>query len=202
MKRLQLLALLLLIAIVSVPSGAEELGGRKVIWDSDVLTKEETPANPFNMLVFMYTTQPIKDHLGENHDHGHIIQVIQDGGNRIQDLPNPDGSPGGDDSLALGNFNSVIMRGVAYPYPLDGKSGQFYTKKYFVPVLRDEVYYLRIWEGDDVATAPYYQNSSEYYNPTTLDKGGGMVRISPNTIQGPQELDWLFGKSNPRSKKK
>ncbi len=202
MKVMQILALILLFAIIHNPSTAEELGGRKIVWDRDTLSADEIPENPFNMLVFMYTTQPIKDHLGENHTHNHIIQVIQDGGNRLQDPPNPDGSPGGDDSLALGNFNSVRMRGVKHPYPPDGKSGQFYSKKYFVPELRDEVYYLRIWEGDDVATAPYYQNSSEYVNPSTGDQGGGLVTISPRTIQGPQELDWLFGKSIPRSGKK
>ena len=201
MKALQILALILLFAIIYHPCPAEELGGRKVIWDSDVLSKDELPENPFNMLVFMYTTQPVIDHLGEFHDHNHIIQLIQDGGNRIQDPPNPDGSPGGDDSLALGNFNSVRMLGITYPYLPNGKSGQFYSKKYFVPSLRDAVYYLRIWEGDDVADAPYYQHSSEYLNPTTNDQGGGMVTISPRTIQGPQELDWLFGKSIPRPQK-
>lgn len=200
MKALHFLTLLLLIALISNSGLAAEMGGRRVAWDTDPIP-EDWPGNPFNMLLFMYTTQPVKDHLGENHDHGHVIQLIQDGGNRIQDPPNPDGSPGGDDSLALGNFNLITMRGIAPPFPPDGKSGQFYSAKYFIPLLRDEVYYLRIWEGNDVTTAPYYQNSLEYSNPSSGDKGGAMVSISPRTVQGPQDLDWLFGKSIPRPKK-
>jgi hypothetical protein len=202
MKALQFLALVLLFAIMGLPSSAIADNGNPIRWDKDPLPPEEGSKNPFNILVFMYTTQPILDHLGEPHNHGHVIQLIQDGGNRIQDPPDPDGTPGGDDSLALGNFNMIKMRGIEYPYAPDGKTGQFYSVKYFVPFVRDAVYYLRIWEGDDVATAPYYQNSSEYRNPVTSDQGGGLVSISPRTFSGPQELDWIFGKSVPRPEKK
>jgi hypothetical protein len=199
MKALQFLAFVMLFAISSICAAADR--GRPIRWDSDPLTPE-TEINPFNILVQLNASQPIMDHLGEPHQHGHIIQVIQDGGNRIQDPPNPDGSPGGDDSLALGNFNVIQMLGMDYPNTVEGKTGRFYSQKYFIPFIRDAVYYLRVWEGDDVATAPYFQNSSEYRNLGNSDQGGGVISISPKTFSGPQELDWLFGKSIPRPEKK
>jgi hypothetical protein len=202
MKALQLLALVMLFAIVGFSASPIAEGGRPILWDKTPSTPETTNMNPFNILVQMYATQPIMDHLGEPHQHGHVVQLIQDGGNRIQDPPNLDGSPGGDDSLALGNFNMIQLLGLEYPNSLEGKTGQFYSIKYFIPTVRDAVYYLRIWEGNDVSTAPYFQNSSEYRNTGTGDQGGGLVSISPKTFAGPHELDWLFGKSIPRPEKK
>ena len=204
MKALQFLALVMLFAIGAlVASAIAGESERAILWDKDPLPAELANTNPFNILVQMYATQPVMDHLGKPHHHGHAIQLIQDGGNRLQDPPNPDGSPGGDDMLASGNFNMIQVLGLEAPNSLDGKTGQFYSAKYYVPGIRDAVYYLRIWEGNEVATAPYYQNSTEYRNPGTGDQGGGLVAISPRTFPaGPQELDWLFGKSIPRPEKK
>lgn len=197
MKVVQTIALLLLIAIVARPALADTDNSRPIIWDRGELPEGHVPANPFNLLVLMYSTSLIKDSEGEPHDHGNVIQLIQDGGNELQDPPNPDGSPGGDDSLARGNFNMITLLGTEHPFVLDGESGQFCSYKYFVPLIRDGVYYLRIWEGDDVGSAPYFQDSSEY-RTSTGDQGGGLLRISPRTFQGPQEADWKFGSSMPR----
>jgi hypothetical protein len=200
MKALQLLALVMLFAMIGLPATVFADVGRPIHWDNEPSTPDM--ANPFGVVVQMYATQPVMDHLGKPHQHGHVIQLIQDGGNRVQDPPKLDGSPGGDDSLALGNFNMFQLLGLSSPNDIKGKSGQFYSRKYFIPFVRDAVYYLRIWEGDDVATAPYFQNSSEYRNTGTGDQGGGLVTISPKTFAGPQELDWLFGKSISRPEKK
>jgi len=194
---LQAASCLLLIAMAAPAAVAEEAGGRPVLWDDRNIPESEMKPNPFNMLFYMYSTEPVLDSKGEPHQHGHVLQWIQDGGNGMQDAPNPDGSPGGDDSLALGNFNMITMHGLDGTQMKEGKSGKWYSARYFVPTIRDAVYYLRLWEGDDVRTAPYYQNSSEY-QASTGDQGGGMIHISPATIQGPQEADWRFGPSTPR----
>jgi hypothetical protein len=197
---LQRIAAALLIACsATITLAAEQyMDGRKV-----VLSDAELPAdagNPFNMLAFMHNSEPALDSRGEPHHHGHLIQVIVDGGNRMQDPPDPDGSPGGDDSLAYGNFNLMVLQGVETPFVEDGDTGLFFGLRYFVPYQREGVYYLRLWEGNDVKSAPYYQDSSEYI-ATNGDQGGGMIMMSPRTIQGPMETNWRFGKSVPRPKK-
>jgi len=154
--------------------------------------------NPFNALVSMNSwTLPILDHSGKPHDHGHVIQLIADGGNGVQDSPNPDGTPGGDDSLADGNFNMTRLMGLEEPFDPDGKTGMFFSRKYFVPFSRlPRAYYLRLWEGDNIATAPYYQDTVEY--AAGSDRGGSMIVIHDDTL--PTDTDWKFGPSQPRPK--
>lgn len=175
--------------------------GREIYVDT-----EETPVrdvemgNPFNMLVLMYADKPVLDSKDAPHSHGGLIQLIMDGGNGVQDTPNPDGSPGGDDSLAIGNFNVLYLGGLEYPPTMDGKTGQFVSAKFFIPYVDDRVYYLRLWESGDPAKAPYYQDTREYVS-TIGDQGGGLVRLTSRNYSGPHELNWTFGKSKPRPKK-
>lgn len=196
-------ALLLALLTLFVQAGfaRDVIKGREVWFDTDEdVARDEAMGNPYTILVLMYSDKPVLDHKGEPHDHGHLMQLIMDGGNGLQDPPNPDGSPGGDDSLAYGNFNSLYLAGQEYPPQMEGKTGLFGSVKFFVSYVDDRVYYLRLWEGGDPSKAPYYQNTSEYVS-TIGDQGGGLVRINGRLYSGPQELIWKFGPSIPWSKK-
>jgi len=166
-----------------------------ILFDVDDFPPGFPVINPYNVLALFTSLTPIPDHTGQPHAHRHVIQVIVDGGNGLQDPPNPDGTPGGDDSLAYGNFNMIELRGVTEPWDPKGRSGQFATWKYFIPYFPDRAYYLRLWEGTNVATAPYYQDSVEYF--AEVDRGGAMIRFHEGP---PIDVDWKFGPSQPRPK--
>lgn len=179
----------------------EEVKGREVYIDMENNElRDKEMGNPFTILTLFFSSKPILDSKQEPHGHGHLIQVIVDGGNGVQDPPLADGSPGGDDSLAWGNFNTLYVGGLDYPPAMEGKTGTFVSAKYFIPFLDDKVYYLRLWESADAKTAPYYQDSSEYAS-TAGDQGGGMVRISSKLYSSPQDIEWAFGSPKPRPKK-
>lgn len=171
--------------------------GREVFFDTDTLPSEQA-INPYIILASQNSwSKPILDHTGKPHHHGHLVQVIVDGGNGLQDPPNPDGSPGGDDSLAYGNFNMLRLTGIDSKLDLSGESGMFFSDKFFIPYQQPpRAYYLRLWEGDDVATAPYYQDTIEYKTDGG-DRGGGMISLHGGI---PCEVDWTFGASKPRPK--
>lgn len=192
----------LLMALISTQAMAREtMKGREIYVDTEETpTRDVEMGNPFNMLVLMYSERPVLNSKDAPHSHGALIQLIMDGGNGVQDPPNPDGSPGGDDSLALGNFNILYLGGLEYPPTMEGNTGQFVSAKFFIPFVDDRVYYLRLWEGGDPSKAPFYQDTREYVS-TIGDQGGGLVRLSSRNYSGPQELNWSFGKSKPRSKK-
>ncbi len=191
----------LLTLFVTTAIARDVIKGREVFFDTELDEQRDVAmGNPYGILVVMYGKAPVLDSKGELHSHGHLIQVIMDGGNGVQDPPNPDGTPGGDDSLAIGNFNSFYLAGYDYPPEMKGKTGLFLSAKFFLPYVDDRVYYLRLWEGGDPAKAPFYQDTREYVS-TIGDQGGGLVRISSRNYSGPQELDWTFGKSVPRPKK-
>lgn len=165
-----------------------------ILFDNDPFPDGYPQINPYNVLaLFTCWKTPILDHTGKPHKHNRVIQVIVDGGNGVQDPPNPDGTPGGDDSLAYGNFNMIRVLGADGLFDPKGQSGFFITQKYFIPYLPDRAYYLRFWEGEDVATAPYYQNSVEYVSDN--DRGGSMIRFYSSP---PIDVDWKFGPSKPR----
>jgi hypothetical protein len=164
-----------------------------ILYDTDEFPPGFPVINPYNVLALFMADTPILDHTGKPHAHGHLIQVIVDGGNGIQDPPNPDGTPGGDDSLAYGNFNMVRLMGGLGSTDTKGRTGQFVTWKYFIPYLPDRAYYLRLWEGDNVATAPYYQDTVEYVSD--VDRGGTMIRFHEGP---PIDVDWKFGATHPR----
>jgi hypothetical protein len=166
-----------------------------ILYDVDDFPPGFPVINPYNVIALMMTQTPIPDHTGNPHAHGHLIQVIVDGGNYLQDPPNPDGTPGGDDSLAYGNFNMILLRGEQEPWDPKGRSGKFVSWKYFIPYLPDRAYYLRIWEGDKITTAPYYQDTVEYF--AEVDRGGAMIRFHEGP---PIDVDWKFGPSKPRPK--
>lgn len=178
-------------------SQSSESQWRKLLlFDRDQLPPGFPQVNPYNILAsFNSWKQPIPDHSGKPHAHGHLIQVIVDGGNYIQDPPNPDGTPGGDDSIAYGNFNMIRLLGIDEPPDAKGKTGMFMSAKYFIPFVPDRAYYLRLWEGDNIATAPYYQDTIEY--DAEVDRGGSMLRPPPGP---PIDVDWTFGPSKPRPK--
>lgn len=179
----------------------DEVKGREVYFDTEnIEARDMEMGNPFSMLALFLCQKPQLDSKKEPHSHGHLIQVIVDGGNGEQDAPQADGTPGGDDSLAWGNFNALMLGGLEYPPTMEGKTGTFAGGKYFIPYRDDKVYYLRLWEGADPKTAPYYQDSSEYVS-TAGDQGGGMVRISSRLYTTPQDVEWAFGPSKPRPKK-
>lgn len=168
-------------------------------FDSDS-TPPSHIGNPYNVLYsFNVYENPVLDHTGKPHHHGHLIQIIMDGGNGQQDLPLPNGMPGGDDSLAFGNFNMMIMTGDGDYTDTTGATGLFFSKRYFIPFGPKKAYYLRIWEGNSFKTAPYYQDTIEY--KTALgDVGGAMVML---TQKGePIDVEWKFGPSIPRPKPK
>jgi len=194
---------LALVALAALSAHARDLvKGRELYIDTEATNeRDERMGNPFGMLVLMHNDgDPVKNSKGDLHAHGAVIDVIQDGGNGIQDPPNADGTPGGDDSLAYGNFNRSFLVGLEDPIDMTKKSGLFYTQKYFIPYEDDKVYYLRLWEGSDPKTAPSYQNTNEYIS-TIGDQGGGMVRLSSRVYQGPAEVRWKFGPSVARPKK-
>ncbi len=178
------------------PAPEDPTDYRIIVFDSDDPPPWFPEANPYNRLASMNSwTAPVLDHSGKPHAHGHLIQVLMDGGNGVPDAPHPDGTPGGDDSLAFGNWNMMRLLGVDTPPVPDGKSGMFFSLRYFVPFSPNRAYYLRLWEGDDIAIAPYYQDTVEY--DFGNDRGGAMLRIPEG---GPVDVDWKFGPSKPRTK--
>ncbi len=171
---------------------------RPIIFDTEPPPEWYPQVNPFNILALMVGGEPpVLDHNGKPHKHGHIVQLIMDGGNGLQDPPNPDGSPGGDDSLAYGNFNMIRFLGEEYPPDMTAATGIFFSKRYFIPFVKNRALYLRVWEGEDERVAPYYQNSTEYRSDE--DQGGAMVNLSDGV---PVDYFWKFGPSIPRPKKK
>jgi hypothetical protein len=172
---------------------------RPILFDNEKPPAGYPVMNPYNILIQMTSGgQPILDHAGQPHTDGHVIQVIQDGGNGVQDPPRADGSPGGDDTLAYGNFNMIRMSGD----PLTGNDGQntgtFISKRNFIPYVQPgPAYYLRIWEGDDIATAPYYQDTKEY--SAGRDQGGATFTPKPAK---PTILRWKFGEAVARPQAK
>jgi len=190
MKYIALISLLIVVV-----SAQADVNRQTIVWDNQTDMPAGWPeGNPYNILYAMSCqAKPALDHTGLPHQHGDVAQVIVDGGNGIQDPPNPDGSPGGDDSLAFGSFNMIVLLGLDGLEDLKGRTGQFYSRKYFAPLTPNRAYYLRLWEGDNPATAPYYQDTVEYV--TSDDHGGVMIRLSSGY---PHEIDWTFGPSNPR----
>ncbi|RPH95998.1 hypothetical protein EHM69_02665 [candidate division KSB1 bacterium] len=165
-----------------------------LLFDSDPVPPGFPQVNPYNILARMVGwTVPVLDHTGQPHQHGHLIQLIVDGGNGIQDPPLSDGTPGGDDSMAYGNFNMMVLQGLEEPPDPKGRSGLFYSLKFFIPYFPNRAHYLRIWEGDNIATAPYYQDTSEY--DAENDRGGTMITLQTGQ---PMDVQWTFGPSKPR----
>lgn len=200
---MQILAVFLLIAWLSGSSYAIDSEHPIVLrFDNDTTALPDYyPFDvPFSILVSMNSwSDTIRDHNGQPHRHGHLVQLIMDGGNGIQDPPNFDGTPGGDDSMAYGNFNLTRIRGIDDPFEgKEGKSGLLASGRYFIPYYNGRLYYLRLWEGDSEKTAPYYQDTVEY--TAGLDKGGSMMRLYTAGISPPVDADFKFGPSKPRPK--
>jgi hypothetical protein len=171
-------------------------GSRIILFDTDTLPPGYPETNPYNILVSLNSwSTPVLDHTGKPHHHGHVVQVIMDGGNWKQDPPNPDGSPGGDDSMAFGNFNMTRIMGVEDMYDSLGQSGLLSSWKYFVPFQPGRAYYLRLWDGNSVASAPYYQDTIEYDGGS--DRGGAIAQFREGV---PMDVDWKFGPCKPRPK--
>jgi hypothetical protein len=202
----QWVAAIVLLALLALPvfaAGAPKLAlekakidtNRPVLFDSVANPPPYVPQiNPFSILASMNSFKtPVLDHSGKPHQHGHVIQVIVDGGNGRQDPPQTDGMPGGDDSLAYGNFNLICLDGLDDPPKMNEATGLFFSKRYFIPFLPSRAYYLRVWEGNDYATAPYYQDSKEY--DAGEDRGGAMITLA---VPHPIDVDWKFGPSIPR----
>lgn len=154
--------------------------------------------NPFRTLYSMNSwTFPVFDHNGQPHPDGHILQIIADGGNGVQDPPNADGSPGGDDSLAVGNFNIQFINGEKH-IPDGMEPGMFMGMMYFVPYNDNQSIYLRLWEASDPADADYYQDTEEY---TTWRGNSGGVIISLQREQI-DDIIWKFGLSKKVDRRK
>ncbi|MFZ5432460.1 MAG: hypothetical protein ACOZB3_01680 [Calditrichota bacterium] len=151
--------------------------------------------NPYRILTLMASAMtPVLNHEGKPHEAGNVIQIIADGGNGVQDSPNPDGTPGGDDLLAYGNFNMMRVLPADQAPDGSGREGLFMPVRYFIPFSNPtKAYYLRIWEGKDIATAPYYQDTKEY--DAGDDRGGAMLFLR---VGEPADVYWTFGASQPR----
>lgn len=154
--------------------------------------------NPFGSLYRMHSWKKvILDHEGKPHKDGHIIQIIMDGGNGIQDPPMLDGNPGGDDSLAYGNFYAQFINGERNI--MNGLApGMFYGTIYFIPYKANVSIYLRLWEATDPAEADYYQDS-EKYETTRGNAGGAMITPQPELID---QVEWWFGPSQKIERKR
>ena len=190
---MRFLSLLVALFALSSFSWADSNRGTP-IWDDGDLPPGWPEENLFNVLASMNSwTKPVLDHTGQPHAHGHIVQLIMDGGNNIQDPPSADGQPGGDDSLAYGNFNMIRVLGIEGDDNATGKTGMFFSKKFFIPLVPQRSFYLRIWEGKDEKTAPYYQDTIEY--TANDDRGGKMIKLRSGQ---PMDIDWTFGASQPR----
>jgi hypothetical protein len=154
--------------------------------------------NPYETLYSMNSwTTPVLDHTGKPHTDGHAIQLVMDGGNGIQDPPNSDGSPGGDDSLGAGNFQVQFINGAKHL--AEGmEAGMFVGVRYFIPYKPNSSIYLRLWEGSDPRTARYYQDTVEY---TTFqgNSGGPIVDLRPESMD---DIDWRFGPSKEVNRKR
>jgi hypothetical protein len=111
-----------------------------------------------------------------------------------------DGTPGGDDSMAYGYFNLIRVMGVDDPWnDFNGQSGLFGSLNAFCPFYNGRTFYLRLWEGKDCVSAPYYQNTIEYSSGE--DRGGSMIRLfSASSMSPPIDVDFKFGPSKPRPK--
>jgi hypothetical protein len=149
------------------------------------------------MALWVAFTDPVLNQAGKPHAMGDVFQVLVDGGNGVQDLPNPDGSPGGDDSLAFGNYNLFRINGLEDPALVGKDIGLYFAHKYFIPFVMGRGYYLRLWEGKDAKTAPYYQDTKEY--KTEVDAGGAFYFFKENAP--PIDVEWKFTASKPRPKK-
>lgn len=170
-------------------------GKRIELFDLDETPDGYPLENPFStMALFVSFTDPIPMHDGKPHPLGNVFQVLVDGGNGVQDPPHADGSPGGDDSLAYGNFNIFRINGLEDPNMVGKDSGLFFAHKYFIPFVLGRGYYLRLWEGKDVKTAPYYQDTKEYRTET--DAGGGFYFFKE--FAPPIDVEWKFTASKPR----
>jgi hypothetical protein len=179
---------------VSFSLGEEE-------FDPDSVAIDERVKQDYNPYMSLYSmnswTTPVLDHNGKPHKDCHAIQVIADGGNGIQDPPNPDGSPGGDDSLADGNYNIQYVNGKKNI--IAGlQDGMFMGTYYYVPYKANQSIYLRLWESSYPATAEYYQDSEEY---TTFrgDHGGPIIALQPENVD---DVDWKFGPSKKSPNRK
>lgn len=154
--------------------------------------------NPYDVLYSMNSwTTPVLDHNDKPHADGHAIQLIMDGGNGIQDPPNLDGSPGGDDTMAVGNFNVQYTNGAKHK--AEGlEAGMFMGMRYFVPYKPYSSIYLRLWEGSDPTVARYYQDTADY---TTFrgNSGGPIIDLQTEYLD---DIDWRFGPSKEVSRKK
>lgn len=181
-------------AVDTLPVTAPADDPRPLILDTEEPPPGYPQMNPFNVLASLNCWgDPILDSKGQPHKHGHLIQVIMDGGNMIQDPPNPDGTPGGDDSMAYGNFNMIRLCGLEEMNDTTGQSGLFMSWRYFIPYQPRRAYYLRLWEGNNVATAPFYQDTEEY--TAGIDRGGALISPREGT---PIDVDWKFSVPKPR----
>lgn len=198
MLRISILAVLL--SVTFAANAADKIKGREVYFDFEELPPEYDLDNPYIILVEFLNGDTLRMHDGQRHPIGNLIQVIRDGGNNKIDPPNADGTPGGDDSLAWGNFNHSRVGAWGLSATDTVYFGVWVSQKYFVSYYPDGVYYLRLWEGSDAKTAPYYQDSREY-KASTGDRGGSMARISPRLFYGPNDITWTFGSSVERPKK-
>jgi hypothetical protein len=186
---------LILLVFFGVLNAHAQVDRTLVVWDSLVVMPAGWPEeNPYIIMYSMTCmSKPALDHTGQPHKHGNVVQVIMDGGNNVQDPPNLDGTPGGDDSLAFGNFNTFRVLGIDGLNDYSGRTGTFFSQKFFIPFLANRLYYLRLWEGPDPKTAPYYNETVEY--STEDDRGGAMLRFKSGV---PHDVDFTFGPSKAR----
>ena len=176
------------ISLWSVPfvEAQQEMDPDSVVSESGI-----KPYNPFGSLYRMHSwTTPVLDHEGKPHKDGHIIQIIVDGGNGIQDPPRFDGNPGGDDTLADGNFYAQFINGEKN-VPVGLAPGTFYGTVYYIPYKANQSIYLRLWEGQYPGVAEYYQDSEEY-KTTRGNVGGPIIAVQPEVVD---QIEWRFGQS-------
>lgn len=84
-----------------------------------------------------------------------LVQVLSVGANGVADLPNLDGTPGGDDSVLN---TTVIGQGIS---PEIASSGRFSTSFYPPPAAGTKIY-ARVFDAGDVAGATHYGQSATF----------------------------------------
>ncbi|MBI5060630.1 hypothetical protein HZB60_12725 [candidate division KSB1 bacterium] len=126
---------------------------------------------------------------------GDLVQVILAGANRVIDLPNADGSPGGDDQAAMNPGAEFAMNPESFThYP-----GTFYSPEAMLvqsdnhgpqpAVQPGSKFYLRVWNGATPAQSTAYYNSRKLTLDYPATREGcpidSAVRTFPNEIQIP-----------------